>query len=701
MLSNLYRHVGRVAGRRSYNFASTPYVSTFGNLPTPSFTELRTATLDYLKNDFNPESWHTDPVRSVVNGSDLKSGNSVDTLDAFLRPNGKIIHANTSEVNKIIEHINSYTPPLHDIRPNLRRIEDKLFKEYSGLLIGNQAKDFLKQDGVTEIEESIQANLVERRMNDLLFSDEQNGKINIDRSPAFIGCVSNFSNFLDLFRKVIRNMELGVPCVVLSRSNTTQHSYRWTRLLLDLMEEEGVDSGMLTYASADLPEVKRIFSESPSTCPSYFTCSRELAKAVKSGHANSMCSTGGPNTLVAPRLTEGVKEAIRFSAMIENSGQCTALRHTVVAGATAEDVESIFNEAPVVTTPEDSLKEGEFAGLFADAPVSQTPEGYTKVKSLDAHYKIDKELPEDGVEEYWRQVFVDVTSQDAPLDAGSEKATELAAWLVRNQPITLAVNENLALAKFLFEKTGQVVYTVGGDGSYALTCQARPQEGEIFGEFPVRRDLAKYTKYPVVVPSSTPSYNTLMNQSYLTEKGANDSVEGEGVNILLENVQGCVKGYCIELTEYLRDSVGAKEGYGDRTTLWGLQRPPIDGKVTVVRAGDDISSVAAKLVPFVATNARNQVEVSVNSEEVAAKLSGINGLKITVEDDNTWAKRNASDYYNVLDSTDGLGAKEFPLPGHFVSLYMGVGHVKSTKGGDQEFLNMFRDSEKWLDVVAA
>ena len=162
-------------------------------------------------------------MTSILNGKPLTDGETTDTKDAFELKNGAVRMATPAELHQIIDHMKSFKPK-RDYREAVRAVEAEIFEKYPAALIGNQALDFRKQDGVTEIEESVQvipspqyrltidlsfvrcclwlmdwtaqANLVERRLNDQLLEDETASNITINRAPAYVGCVSNFSNFL-------------------------------------------------------------------------------------------------------------------------------------------------------------------------------------------------------------------------------------------------------------------------------------------------------------------------------------------------------------------------------------------------------------------------------------------------------------------------------------------------------------------------
>ena len=120
------------APHKDYNFASSTYVSAFGSLPTPSFDALRSQTLTYLSEEFDASTWSTDPVKTIVNGVPFQSGAVSDTLDAFGKPNGKIRHATEDEVDRIIEHVSTYTPPVIDCREAVRAIEDEVRESRGG-----------------------------------------------------------------------------------------------------------------------------------------------------------------------------------------------------------------------------------------------------------------------------------------------------------------------------------------------------------------------------------------------------------------------------------------------------------------------------------------------------------------------------------------------------------------------------------------
>jgi hypothetical protein len=644
----------------------------------------------------------------------------VTTKNALGIDNGTQLFSSAEEVARLKQHISTYTSKYTDLREPLRRIEQKLLYDHAGFLVGNQCVDFQKQDGITEIEESIMANAVERNLNDLLLREELvQGHIQINRQAIYVSCVSNFTNFLDLFRKSLRSLEVGIPCIILGRTNTVQqHSYRWTKLLVDLLQEESIDPGMVTYLSCSLDDIKDITqSLQEHTGNLYATCSRELAANMTSGYPNTIASTGGPNTLVTLDWTRAIQRAVKISATIESSGQCTALRHCIVPPTVElEQVEDLFSSVQSIETAPQAVKAMQFDGVFAkhagspEPPVGDALYMYHRHNQADAFYKVSDTLPASSsssseLTEYWRKVVVDFTRMDVSSDTHMD---EIAAWLNTHQPISLAMNANSKQAALdfglkLFEKTGMVVNTIGWGDQPAMTCQARPQEAEVFGEFPPRRFLSQYTKYPVVVPSSTPSYDTSYAHAYLESRSKEDSsIQLAEIQPLLDSVsEDLVKGYCVILLDYLKDATqnNPKRGFGSvRTALWGLQRPPL-GTTTHLRcnATSDWNGIAPLLVLFSATNASEQLQLSVDPNNTAVlDLCKLHAIRHVVDTDQAFDTREFAAGDNVILAKP---MEDFPMVGQFVSTLFPLGHIKSTQPDDEEFIARAKALDKWLKMV--
>lgn len=87
------------------------------------------------------------------------------------------------------------------------------------------------------------------------------------------------SNINHTLTHVRRNLECGVPVVVLSRSHTGQHVYRWCQLLQSELAKtpqgESIDPGLLTFVSCGLEGQRRLMAALPHS-PLYLTGSREV-----------------------------------------------------------------------------------------------------------------------------------------------------------------------------------------------------------------------------------------------------------------------------------------------------------------------------------------------------------------------------------------------------------------------------------------
>jgi len=53
-----------------------------------------------------------------------------------------------------------------------------------------------------------------------------------------------------------------------------------------------------------------------------------------------------------------------------------------------------------------------------------------------------------------------------------------------------------------------------------MTCQARPQSGECFGEFPPRHLQDETSQYPMIIPSPVAAYNSVYSEEYIAKKAA-------------------------------------------------------------------------------------------------------------------------------------------------------------------------------------
>lgn len=271
----------------------------------------------------------------------------------------------------------------------------------------------------------------------------------------------------------------------------------------------------------------------------------------------------------------------------------------------------------------------------------------------------------------------------------------------------------------------------------ALTCQACPQECEIFGEMPPRHEMHKYTKYPMYIPSSNPSCDAEYELNNLRKQSIDmTGWVGSSIRLMDEVQSDLVRGYCYLLVEYLRnvDDRNPREvpiTSKGRTVLWGLQRPPLQTH-TVLRCASDTTTwdaCAPIYMLFHASNARNQVKLSLppgnapmkslcdqhklsyvveTEDELQRRVSkepvfqsNASGSNVTkAEDDSSLAMNphyvEPTTIFQVARGDEPM-TSYFPMVGQFTSLYFPMGHVKSTASRDQEFIMRLGEiSQKWI-----
>lgn len=140
----------------------------------------------------------------------------------------------------------------------------------------------------------------------------------------------------------------------------------------------------------------------------------------------------------------------------------------------------------------------------------------------------------------------------------------------------------------------------------------------------------------------------------------------------------------------------------------------MNGTKSVIRCGKTTSldDLLPTTIPFIISNAREQLEISIHPQNETGltthlRAYGKDLFKLVMEDVETFEKRtcrenSSSSFYNVMmvlggNITDSnVTNEEFPLVSSFVSLFLPLGHIKSTTHRDDKFVEYFQSSGKWL-----
>ena len=96
---------------------------------------------------------------------------------------------------------------------------------------------------------------------------------------------------------------------------------------------------------------------------------------------------------------------------------------------------------------------------------------------------------------------------------------------------------------------------------------------------------------------------------------------------------------------------------------------------------------------FHSTNAREHLELSIDPvQKELIEICQKYNMEINVESEDTFASRTSgmTSGSNVVKVQETMS--QFPMLGQFVSLYLPVGHIKSTKVNDEEFVSVLKAS---------